>query len=291
MASLLRRVVVLSCRDGVQSEEVAKLNTGSDAGYRLLLHPSGRALVSGGGPQGGTACAPAARAAARPGRPGRPGATGVSTQARQRTALCSRIPCSHGARVVCPGGCHRRPPVPAVPCGQVCGMSVGGLERVDLQPGAAGEPPRLSLSQGAGAREAGPVCSCCPRAPKLGLGAAAVQPCSHHAPAGSPHGACTPALQASSRMPPPALAQSRACLSAATAACWRWAARTAASRCGSGPTCDGGSGEQPIPARRRDHRPHRCCCMCDARQHLARPGRPLAHRARCCRSRLVWEGP
>lgn len=39
------RVVVLSCRDGVQSEEVAKLNTGKDAGYRLLMHPSGRSLV------------------------------------------------------------------------------------------------------------------------------------------------------------------------------------------------------------------------------------------------------
>lgn len=66
---------MLSCRDGVQSEEVAKLNTGKDAAYRLLLHPSGRALV--------------------------------------------------------------------------CGMSVGGLERVDLQPSSGGEPPRLSLSQGA----------------------------------------------------------------------------------------------------------------------------------------------
>ncbi|KAL4422678.1 hypothetical protein ABPG75_008875 [Micractinium tetrahymenae] len=68
------KVVVLSCRDGVQSEEVAKLNTGKDAGYRLLMHPSGRSLV--------------------------------------------------------------------------CGMSVGGLERVDLQPSTSGEPPKLSLSQG-----------------------------------------------------------------------------------------------------------------------------------------------
>ncbi len=34
-------------------------------------------------------------------------------------------------------------------------MSVGGLERVDLQPSAAGEPPKLSLSQGAGAGVAG----------------------------------------------------------------------------------------------------------------------------------------
>jgi len=47
------RVVVLSCRDGVQSEEVTKLNTGKDAGYRLLMHPSGRALV--GGQAGGRA--------------------------------------------------------------------------------------------------------------------------------------------------------------------------------------------------------------------------------------------
>lgn len=70
------RVVVLRCQDGVQSEEVAKLNTGQDAAYRLLMHPSGRALV--------------------------------------------------------------------------CGMSVGGLERVDLQPASAGstEPPKLALSQG-----------------------------------------------------------------------------------------------------------------------------------------------
>ena len=69
-----RRVSVLSCREGVQSEELAKLNTGKDAAYRLLLHPSGRALV--------------------------------------------------------------------------CGMSVGGLERVDLQTSSSGDPPKLSLAQG-----------------------------------------------------------------------------------------------------------------------------------------------
>lgn len=68
------KVVVLSCRDGVQSEEVTKLNTGKDASYRLLMHPSGRSLV--------------------------------------------------------------------------CGMSIGGLERVDLQPSSSGGPPQLTLSQG-----------------------------------------------------------------------------------------------------------------------------------------------
>lgn len=67
------KVGVLCCRDGVQSEEVAKLNTGKDAAYRLVMHPSGRSLV--------------------------------------------------------------------------CGMSVGGLERVDVQ-ATAGEHPKLSLSQG-----------------------------------------------------------------------------------------------------------------------------------------------
>lgn len=67
---------MLRCREGVQSEEVAKLNTGKDAGYRLLMHPSGRALV--------------------------------------------------------------------------CGMSIGGLQRVDLQPAAEPDAvPKLSLSQGA----------------------------------------------------------------------------------------------------------------------------------------------
>jgi len=30
----------------------------------------------------------------------------------------------------------------------VCGMSIGGLERVDLQPSSSGGPPQLSLSQG-----------------------------------------------------------------------------------------------------------------------------------------------
>ncbi|KAL4852880.1 SEC12-like protein 2 [Chlorella vulgaris] len=38
------KVTVLRCRDGLQSEEVAKLNTGADAGYRLIMHPSGRSL-------------------------------------------------------------------------------------------------------------------------------------------------------------------------------------------------------------------------------------------------------
>jgi hypothetical protein len=68
---------VLRCRDGVQSEEVAKLNTGADAGYRLIMHPSGRSLV--------------------------------------------------------------------------CGMSVGGLERIDIQPGGAASdaPPTLTMSLGA----------------------------------------------------------------------------------------------------------------------------------------------
>jgi hypothetical protein len=72
-------VTVLRCREGEQSEEVAKLNTGKDAGYRLLMHPSGRALV--------------------------------------------------------------------------CGMSIGGLQRVDLQPPVdAAALPKLSLSQGEASR-------------------------------------------------------------------------------------------------------------------------------------------
>ena len=73
---------MISCRDGWQSEELGTLNTGKDAAYRLIMHPSGRSLVAG--------------------------------------------------------------------------MSVGGLERVDLQPaapaaGAGGgeQPPRMSLSQSA----------------------------------------------------------------------------------------------------------------------------------------------
>lgn len=38
---------MLRCRDGVQSEEVCKLKTGKDAGYRLVMHPAGRSLVLG----------------------------------------------------------------------------------------------------------------------------------------------------------------------------------------------------------------------------------------------------
>lgn len=38
----------------------------------------------------------------------------------------------------------------------VCGMSIGGLERVDLQPSSSGGPPQLTLSQGAaGQKRAG----------------------------------------------------------------------------------------------------------------------------------------
>lgn len=37
----------MRCTDGILSEEVAKLNVGSDAPYRMALHPSGRSLALG----------------------------------------------------------------------------------------------------------------------------------------------------------------------------------------------------------------------------------------------------
>ena len=42
-----RRIVVVRCKDGQLSDEVAKLNVGGDAPYRMALHPSGRSLVMG----------------------------------------------------------------------------------------------------------------------------------------------------------------------------------------------------------------------------------------------------
>lgn len=66
---------MVRCTGGVLSEEVAKLNAGSDAPYRLVMHPSGRTLL--------------------------------------------------------------------------LGMTLGGLQRVDIQPGAEGSPPTLTLAGGA----------------------------------------------------------------------------------------------------------------------------------------------
>lgn len=40
-------MLAISCREGQQSDQLAKLNTGNDAAYRLALHPSGRHIVCG----------------------------------------------------------------------------------------------------------------------------------------------------------------------------------------------------------------------------------------------------
>eukprot|EP00887_Chlorella_sp_A99_P000209 scaffold13.g209.t1 len=41
------KLFVMSCKGGVQSDELDKLNTGKDAAYRLAMHPSGRHIVCG----------------------------------------------------------------------------------------------------------------------------------------------------------------------------------------------------------------------------------------------------
>ena len=38
---------MVRCKDGQLSDEITKLNVGSDAPYRMALHPSGKALVMG----------------------------------------------------------------------------------------------------------------------------------------------------------------------------------------------------------------------------------------------------
>lgn len=118
-----------------------------------------------------------------------------------------------------------------------CGGRRGGMAQGRTPPsglnvsGAGGRQDESQAAAGAKGASAWPL-SC------LRPAAAPLQPAALPAPR----------LQASSRRPLPGSAQSRACPLAATGACWRWAARTAASRCGSGPTCGGGSGGPARPA-------------------------------------------
>lgn len=137
-----RRVAALSCAGGVQSEEVAKLNTGKDAGYRLAMHPSGRALVR--------------RRAARRALRAWPALRWVPHHFM--IPACA-LPCCHAHLVGRQCGCIKAAWARWL-AAQVCGMSIGGLERVDLQPSTqgGGEPPKLSLSQGAPTVVVGPRC-------------------------------------------------------------------------------------------------------------------------------------